>query len=74
MSEQEYVEKVSEVLDHLTHEFEELENSEVNDCLVEDVAYSDGVLKVQVRDLGTYVLNKQTPNLQLWLSSPISGP
>ena len=23
---------------------------------------------------GTFVLNKQTPNLQLWLSSPLSGP
>ena len=23
---------------------------------------------------GTYVLNKQPPNRQIWLSSPISGP
>lgn len=23
---------------------------------------------------GTYVLNKQGPNLQIWSSSPISGP
>ena len=23
---------------------------------------------------GTYVLNKQPPNKQIWLSSPISGP
>lgn len=23
---------------------------------------------------GTFVLNKQTPNQQIWLSSPISGP
>lgn len=23
---------------------------------------------------GTYVINRQTPNLQIWLSSPISGP
>lgn len=23
---------------------------------------------------GTYVINKQTPNKQIWLSSPISGP
>ena len=27
-----------------------------------------------VGELGTFVLNKQAPNLQLWLSSPISGP
>ena len=25
-------------------------------------------------DIGVWVLNKQTPNRQLWLSSPISGP
>lgn len=24
--------------------------------------------------LGTYVINRQTPNRQLWLSSPTSGP
>jgi frataxin len=23
---------------------------------------------------GTYVINRQIPNLQIWLSSPISGP
>lgn len=23
---------------------------------------------------GTYVINRQTPNLQIWLSSPTSGP
>lgn len=23
---------------------------------------------------GTYVINKQSPNKQIWLSSPISGP
>ena len=27
-----------------------------------------------VGDRGTFVLNKQAPNLQIWLSSPISGP
>ena len=24
--------------------------------------------------LGTYVINKQSPNRQIWLSSPVSGP
>lgn len=24
--------------------------------------------------IGTYVINKQPPNKQIWLSSPISGP
>lgn len=25
-------------------------------------------------DKGIYVLNKQPPNMQVWLSSPVSGP
>ncbi|KAG0567978.1 hypothetical protein M758_7G173700 [Ceratodon purpureus] len=39
-----------------------------------DLDYSDGVMTIRLGDLGTYVLNKQTPNRQLWLSSPVSGP
>lgn len=33
-----------------------------------------GVLNISVPAIGTYVLNKQPPNKQIWLSSPISGP
>lgn len=32
-----------------------------------------GVLEVTAKEQ-TYVLNKQPPNKQIWLSSPISGP
>jgi hypothetical protein len=32
------------------------------------------VLNVTVGGHGTFVLNKQAPNKQLWLSSPVSGP
>uniref|UniRef100_A0A915DN02 ferroxidase n=1 Tax=Ditylenchus dipsaci TaxID=166011 RepID=A0A915DN02_9BILA len=40
-----------------------------------DVNYSMGVLTAKFgRDIGTYVLNKQSPNKQIWLSSPFSGP
>jgi len=39
-----------------------------------DVELAMGVLTVQVEGRGTFVLNKQTPNRQLWLSSPLSGP
>lgn len=28
-------------------------------------------MTVRLGDKGTYVLNKQTPNRQLWLSSPV---
>lgn len=33
-----------------------------------------GVLTINLAEKGTYVLNKQTPNRQIWWSSPISGP
>ncbi|KAJ1368279.1 Frataxin, mitochondrial [Parelaphostrongylus tenuis] len=40
-----------------------------------DVSHAMGVLTVVIsKEIGTYVINKQTPNRQLWLSSPVSGP
>ncbi|CAO1617736.1 unnamed protein product [Parajaminaea phylloscopi] len=39
-----------------------------------EVEYSQGVLTLKVPPTGTYVLNKQPPNKQIWLSSPTSGP
>lgn len=39
-----------------------------------DVELSQGVLTLKLGELGTYVINKQTPNKQIWMSSPISGP
>ncbi|KAK6015779.1 frataxin [Ostertagia ostertagi] len=40
-----------------------------------DVTNAMGVLTIVIsKQIGTYVINKQSPNRQLWLSSPISGP
>lgn len=39
-----------------------------------DVSLNSGVLTVVVDTNNTYVINKQTPNRQIWLSSPLSGP
>uniref|UniRef100_A0AC35TTS7 Ferroxidase n=1 Tax=Rhabditophanes sp. KR3021 TaxID=114890 RepID=A0AC35TTS7_9BILA len=34
-----------------------------------------GVLTAKIDDkVGTYVINKETSNRQIWLSSPLSGP
>ena len=33
-----------------------------------------GILQLTVPGKGTYVLNKQPANKQIWLSSPVSGP
>lgn len=40
-----------------------------------DVNSAMGVVTVKIGlETGTYVINKQTPNQQIWLSSPLSGP
>ncbi|KAG8903956.1 Mitochondrial chaperone Frataxin [Tulasnella sp. 403] len=39
-----------------------------------EVDYSSGVLTLKMGKHGTYVINKQPPNMQIWLSSPTSGP
>ncbi|KAI6136928.1 hypothetical protein F5141DRAFT_58745 [Pisolithus sp. B1] len=39
-----------------------------------EVDYHSGVLTLKLGPHGTYVINKQPPNKQIWLSSPISGP
>lgn len=36
--------------------------------------WQNEVLTLKLGELGTYVLNKQTPNRQLWLSSPVRYP
>merc|ERR1711991_1216131 len=38
-----------------------------------DVDLQDGVLKISINS-NHYVINKQTPNQQIWWSSPLSGP
>jgi frataxin len=62
---------VDETLESLTETFETLLEKHK---LTSDVTYSNGVLTVELDKYGTYVINKQTPNKQIWLSSPFSGP
>jgi len=58
-----YLNGLIEKLEQLQEEREEV-----------DVEYSAGVLTLAFPPNGTYVLNKQPPNKQIWLSSPITGP
>jgi len=63
-----------ETLDALAELFEDLGEtpSSPKDY---DVQLSDGVLTVNLgAGRGIYVINKQSPNKQIWLSSPTSGP
>ena len=39
-----------------------------------DISLASGVLTIQLPPHGTWVINKQTPNRQIWWSSPLSGP
>ncbi|KEG09272.1 frataxin-like, mitochondrial precursor [Trypanosoma grayi] len=56
-------------LEHVDNVLEEIDSS-----ALEDVSLSGGVLSIETASKGTFVLNKQAPNAQLWLSSPVSGP
>ncbi|CBK23374.2 Frataxin [Blastocystis hominis] len=39
-----------------------------------DYSIASGVLSINMGSKGSYVINKQSPNMQIWWSSPISGP
>ena len=73
IDENSYLKLTNETLESISDRFSEL--IEDHDQLGGgDTQLSDGVLTVKLSQHGTYVLNKQTPNKQIWLSSPVSGP
>ncbi|CCM02205.1 uncharacterized protein FIBRA_04285 [Fibroporia radiculosa] len=55
-------------MDRLLESLEEILDG-LNDPEYE-VEYSSGVLTLKLGGKGTYVINKQPPNKQIWLSSP----
>ncbi|KAK6504619.1 Mitochondrial chaperone Frataxin [Arthrobotrys musiformis] len=65
-----YHEIADETMDDIFTKLEELAE-EVEKGI--DVEFSAGVLTLDTPN-GTYVINKQPPNKQIWLSSPVSGP
>lgn len=73
LTEREYSAIADKTLDQLTEFFDEY-TEEILDSDV-DVTFGNGVLTVCLGSkFGTYVINKQSPNKQIWLSSPIAGP
>ncbi|OLN87283.1 Frataxin-like protein, mitochondrial [Colletotrichum chlorophyti] len=70
LTDAEYHELADAYLDTVVTQLEELQDA--RDGV--DVEFAAGVLTVTFPDAGTYVINKQPPNKQIWLSSPISGP
>lgn len=72
ISDVKYHQLVLEFFDNLSEEIEIiLEDSNLKNY---DIELSDGVLTINLGSAGTYVINKQTANKQIWYSSPISGP
>ncbi|CAI4058057.1 hypothetical protein N7582_001003 [Saccharomyces uvarum] len=67
-----YHEEADEYLDGLLDSLEEM--SEAHPDCIPDVELSHGVMTLEVPAFGTYVINKQPPNKQIWLASPLSGP
>ena len=65
-----YVALADECLDTILEKADEL-SDERDDVECE---LSSGVLTLKIAGAGTWVINKQVPNRQLWLSSPVSGP
>ena len=64
-----YVALADEALDTILEKADEL--SDARDDV--ECELSSGVLTLKTPE-GTWVINKQVPNRQLWLSSPLSGP
>ncbi|KAF2689643.1 Frataxin [Lentithecium fluviatile CBS 122367] len=71
ISTSEFHERADAFLDELVSRLEEKQDQTPD----VEVEYSAGVLEVKITSKDyTYVLNKQPPNKQIWLSSPVSGP
>lgn len=58
-----YLETLGDELEMLSEDYPQI-----------DCELTQGVMTLSVPPNGTYVINKQPPNRQIWLSSPISGP
>ena len=67
-----YDKKANLFLEDLTDQLELI--SEEDPTFISSVDSAQGVIEFDLEKVGTYVINKQPPNKQIWLSSPISGP
>ncbi|XP_073005535.1 frataxin, mitochondrial [Typha latifolia] len=72
MPEDEFHSLADDTIHDLQEKFEEYGDSLQIDGY--DVDYGNHVLTLKLGNFGTYVINKQTPNRQIWVSSPVSGP
>ena len=73
-SEADYHAIADQSLEDIQDLLDSLEDSEAMEDDDVDISYSQGVLNINLGKAGFWVLNKQTPNRQIWWSSPVSGP
>mmetsp|Transcript_20044 Transcript_20044/g.43450 ORF Transcript_20044/g.43450 Transcript_20044/m.43450 type:complete len:221 (-) Transcript_20044:143-805(-) len=64
---------IQDVVEEYLEEHYVSDGSEKDEDIAE-VNYASGVLTMYLPPHGSWVINKQTPNQQIWWSSPISGP
>ncbi|KAI1825207.1 mitochondrial chaperone Frataxin [Xylaria intraflava] len=70
ITEAQFHELADDCIDDLIVKYEKMQDTRTDI----DVEYSAGVMTLEIKEIGTYVINKQPPNKQIWLSSPVSGP
>ncbi|KIM48431.1 hypothetical protein M413DRAFT_440163 [Hebeloma cylindrosporum] len=73
LSMDEYHTIADKTMEGLLETLEELLDAEADTGFEVDY-HVRGVLTLKLGSHGTYVINKQPPNKQIWLSSPLSGP
>jgi len=56
----------------LSNIFDSLADKNYN--FIEDLDLSNGILRIDLKNNKTYIINIQKNNKQIWLSSPFSGP
>lgn len=69
---QTYHEEADTLLESLSSQLEDL--SQKYPESVPEVELTQGVMQLELQGIGSYVINKQPPNKQIWLASPVSGP
>lgn len=69
ISEIDYYERADSTMVDLLDSLDELCEKTQTDKM--DISFSDGVLNLSLGEQGIYVINKQPPNRQIWLSSPV---
>ena len=67
-----YHEISDEFMENLLEQLESI--SDYHPEAINDVELSQGVMNLEIPGVGIYVINKQPPNKQIWLASPVSGP